>query len=42
VIDTGIRKKPYVRHVKVRTPTAIDERAFAPRLRQAARWRPES
>lgn len=32
-------KGEYVRHVKVRTPAAIDERAFATLHRQAARWR---
>lgn len=35
-------KGQYVRHVKVRDPSAIDERAFATLLRQAARSRGQS
>jgi hypothetical protein len=30
----------YVRHIKVRTPSAIDKRAFGALLKQAARWKP--
>ena len=33
-------KGAYVRHIKVRSTSGIDERAFAALLRQAAAWKP--